>query len=246
MGSDVLQNPADPDATYREKAGKKHHGYAANLTETVDEKGSIVTDYQYDTNNRSDSSFIKESIEKTEPAEKRQALITDGAYSGEEVRQLAAEKNIGILTTGLLGRKPNPVLAGFKLSEDGKKFTSCPSGQQPKASFYIRQTNSIRVSFYRSQCENCPHLSECNPKLKARTAVMIVSLNSRKKALEHESDEHQDVQRLIGRIRNGVETVPSLLRNKYHVDRMPVRRKLRTKLFLFQQKREYCRAFMEG
>jgi len=260
MGSDVLQNPADPDATYREKAGKKHHGYSANLTETVDEKGSVVTDYQYDTNNRSDSSFIKESIEKAKQTEETQALITDGAYSSEEVRQLAAEKNIGVLTTGLLGRKPNPVLPDFKLSEDGKKVTSCPSGQQPKACFYIRQTNSIRVSFYRSQCENCPHLSECNPKLKPRTAVKIISLNSRQKALEHESDEHQDVQRLIGRIRNGIETVPSLLRSKYHVDRMPVRRKLRTKLFfgfkaaavnctklfLFQQKREYCRAFMEG
>lgn len=260
MNSDVLQNPADPDATYRIKAGKKHHGYSANLTETVDAKGSVVTDYQYDTNNRSDSSFIKESIEKAEPSEETQALIADGAYSGEEVKKLAAEKNIGVLTTGLLGRKPNPVLSRFELSDDGKKVTSCPSDQKPKANFYIRQTNSIRVSFYRHQCENCPHLAECNPKLNARTAVMIISLNSREKVLEHQSDEHQDVQRLIGRIRNGIETVPSLLRNKYHVDRMPVRRKLRTKLFfgfkiaavnctklfLFQQKREYCRAFVEG
>ena len=28
MGSDIIQNPADPDATYREKAGKQHRGYA--------------------------------------------------------------------------------------------------------------------------------------------------------------------------------------------------------------------------
>ena len=45
MDSSSLQNPADPDATYRMKAGKAHRGYAANLTETVDENGSLVTYY---------------------------------------------------------------------------------------------------------------------------------------------------------------------------------------------------------
>lgn len=54
MNSSVLQNPSDPDATYRVKAGKAHRGYAANLTESVNENGSVVTDYQYDVNTRSD------------------------------------------------------------------------------------------------------------------------------------------------------------------------------------------------
>lgn len=38
MNSSSLQNPADPDATYRVKAGEEHRGYAANITETVDKK----------------------------------------------------------------------------------------------------------------------------------------------------------------------------------------------------------------
>ena len=64
MDSSILQNPADPDATYREKAGKQHRGYAANLTEACGEDGcSIVTDYQYDTNTHSDADFIKEAID---------------------------------------------------------------------------------------------------------------------------------------------------------------------------------------
>ncbi|MDQ9774878.1 hypothetical protein RF263_08810, partial [Acinetobacter baumannii] len=29
--SGILQNPSDPDATYRSKAGKEHQGYVANL-----------------------------------------------------------------------------------------------------------------------------------------------------------------------------------------------------------------------
>ena len=43
MDSSTLQNPSDPDATYRMKAGKKHRGYSANITETVDHACSHVT-----------------------------------------------------------------------------------------------------------------------------------------------------------------------------------------------------------
>jgi hypothetical protein len=37
--------------------------------------------------------------------------------------------------------------------------------------------------------------------------------------------------KLIGRIRNSVETVLSVLRRKYRVDSMPVRGRLKTKVF---------------
>lgn len=34
MDSKILQNPADPDATFRSKAGKENRGYIANVVET--------------------------------------------------------------------------------------------------------------------------------------------------------------------------------------------------------------------
>ena len=40
-----------------------------------------------------------------------------------------------------------------------------------------------------------------------------------------------ETRTFIGRVRNGVETVPSIIRNKYLVDKMPVRGKLKTKQF---------------
>ena len=231
MDSSTLQNPADPDATYRTKAGKSHRGYAANITETVDENGSLVTDYQYDVNTRSDVDFLNEVIENAEPSEETTAIITDGAYASEAIAEQAADKNIGILTTGLRGRKPREVLTEFTLSEDGHSVVSCPSGNAPKSSNYIRQHNSIRVSFPRCCCENCPRQKECNVKLKPRTALIIISLGvleHTKEAMRRKDDE---TMKLIGRIRNGVETIPSILRRKYHVDTMPVRGKLKTKIF---------------
>lgn len=59
MNSSALQNPSDPDATYRNKSGKLYRGYAANLKETVGKNGSVVTNYQFDKNTHTDSHFLK-------------------------------------------------------------------------------------------------------------------------------------------------------------------------------------------
>lgn len=216
MGSDILQNPADPEATFQVKANKQHRGYIANLTETVDVQSSIVTDYQYDVNTRSDASFIKEYIEKVSVSDKTVVLIADGAYSGENIQELASEKNIGVLTTGLLGRKPKTILSEFIVSDGDSSIISCPESHKPKSCSYIKQTDGFRVSF-----------------------------------------EDEETRSVIDRIRNGVETVPSLLRNKYRVDKMPFRGKLKTKhvfgfkvatqnfakLMRFLNNQEFCRAF---
>ena len=231
MLPDILQNPSDPDATYRSKAGKSHKGYSANIVEAVDEKGSVIVEYQYDVNTRSDASFIKEYIENSESSEETTALITDGAYAGEEASRLAADKNIGLLTTGLLGRKPKEILGKFKLDETGYKVISCPTGNRPKSGSYIKQTDSIRVSFHKHQCEGCPYQRECNPDIKSRTASLLIPLKSRRRILESTEIMDDETRTLIGRIRNGVETVPSIIRNKYKVDKMPVRGKLKTKQF---------------
>jgi hypothetical protein len=231
MNSSVLQNPSDPDATYRIKAGKQHRGYVANITEAVNGNGSVITNYQYDINTRSDSSFIKETIENATISKETVAVIADGAYSGEDIQELASLKNIGVLTTGLTGRKPKEILSEFTLSDNSESVISCPAGHEPKSSSYISQTGLIRVSFLREKCAQCPHREECNPVLKKRTALMYISVASRSKALAQKNMQDDEVRQLIGRIRNGVETVPSIIRNKYGVDHMPVRGKLKTKQF---------------
>lgn len=109
--------------------------------------------------------------------------------------------------------------------------TYCPAGNVPKSGSYIRQTDSIRVSFYKHQCEGCPYQSQCNPAIKERTASLLIPLKSRRRILESTELMDDEVRTFIGRIRNGVETVPSILRNKYAVDKMPVRGKLKTKQF---------------
>ena len=92
MDSSSLQNPSDPEATYRMKAGKEHRGYAANITESIDTNGSVVTDYQYDVNIRSDVDFLQECIEQAETADDVTAIIADGSYASEDQVVQATEK----------------------------------------------------------------------------------------------------------------------------------------------------------
>lgn len=229
MGSDILQNPSDPDATFRHKAGKNHRGYSANITETVDENGSVITDYQYDVNTRSDASFIEEYINQTDAGDGCM-LIADGGYSGDEIRRTAEAAGFTLVTTGLSGPKPAEILAEFKTDENDRAVTQCPEGHKPESSSYIKQTDSVRVSFKRDICENCPRLHECNPSLKKKTAVKIIAMKARRKVIHRKSTDSETIA-LISRIRNGIETVPSVLRRKYNVDRMPVRGRIRTKQF---------------
>ena len=58
-----LQNPSDPDATYRSKAGKDNKGYVGNIIETIGENGdSLITNTGYNKNNHSDSQFCKDYL----------------------------------------------------------------------------------------------------------------------------------------------------------------------------------------
>ena len=78
------------------------------------------------------------------------------------------------MTTGLLGHKPREIFGKFKVNESGTQITGCPAGNKPKSSSYIKQTDSIRASFYRHQCEGCPYQDQCNPVVKEGTAAVIV------------------------------------------------------------------------
>ncbi len=60
----MLQNPSDPEAIFREKAGKEYQGYISNIEETVNKNDSVVMDYQFEQSTYSDSRFYKDSMKR--------------------------------------------------------------------------------------------------------------------------------------------------------------------------------------
>ena len=230
MDARCLQNPADPDATYREKAGKKHRGYVANIVEESGDKGSIITQYQYEQNTHSDSDFAKETIKAIGSQEEQTILVADGAYSGEANETLGKDNNIHLVTTNLTGKEAPDINADFQFNEDGTRVTGCPNGKMPKSCSYNPKTGQCTVSFHRDQCEGCPYADRCKRKINKRTVRVTISLNSKNRAIQQRNRKTEEFKAL-SHFRNGVETVPSLLRRLFGVDHMPVRGKLRTKFF---------------
>lgn len=86
------------------KAGKEHRGYVANIEESVSEGGSVVTDYTFEVNTKSDSAMLKEHLDEMEPYVEEVTIFADGAYSGTENQEKAARKNVKLITTDLTGR----------------------------------------------------------------------------------------------------------------------------------------------
>ena len=229
MDSSILQNPSDPDATYRKKAGKEYRGYAANLEESVGEQGSVVTDYQFEQNNYSDQQFIKDSIARKARQEEKVTIVADGAYDGQEIQELAAQKNIDLRTTSMTGRLPDESLADCVLSEDETSIGQCPAGNKPVSVSWQEKSGTIKADFIREQCANCPNRDKCRAKVYKTKSVVRLTTKSYRRARQMKSMKEEEY-RNYARLRNGVETVPSSLRRNYAADRMPVRGLLRSRL----------------
>ena len=231
ISSSSLQNPSDPDATFRRKAGKSNKGYVGNLVETVGEEGdSLITDIQYEKNTHSDSAFCEEYLSNREDDSPNEIMITDGAYNSTNNQKLAEVKNVKLVSTALTGQTPNPIFSRFILSDDGTKVLSCPMGHTPEKCTYYPKTGICRAQFSRCHCENCPHREECKGKPQRKTYAVHISSKMVSRAAYAEKLSTEEY-RTLSRMRNAIEGIPSVLRRKFRVDEIPVFGLIRSKMF---------------
>lgn len=231
MESTLLISPVDPEATVRKKGTQKHIGYVANITESVGKSGSLITDYSYEQNIYSDSQFLKDYLNQLPDDYEGGILIADGAYAGLNTVKLASEHQVDLITTNFTGYKPADCFAEFRFTEDGKKLLECANHVVPINQTYDAYNDRCNVNFPKESCTSCPHLEACNPKIlkkkHARKEVSWKAVGRAKQLRFMKTDKFK----AYADFRNGVEAIPSLLRRKYNVDKMPVRGKKATKLF---------------
>ncbi|NCC85875.1 MAG: transposase [Clostridia bacterium] len=228
-----LQNPSDEDATYREKAGKKHKGYVGNFVETFDEKGAIITGMDYAPNTRSDIAFSRSVIEAEQNSpEQPVTILADGAYGSDELVALAKQNHVNLITTALIGKTPDPVMSEFVIDEKMQAIASCPAGQAPIVCQYKVKTDSYYAHFNKGTCSTCPLRHHCGVKFQKKTGLVHISGKSIRRAAYLKRLGKPEYKKLT-RLRNAVEGIPSVLRRKYRVDNMPVRGYVRSKLWYF-------------
>ena len=228
--SKALLNPSDPEATFRYKAGEKNLGYIGNIVENVGENGSLVIDYAYEQNIYSDSQFLKDYLATQPIYEEETVLVADGAYAGESNSNLAADHHIKLITTNITGNKPDDIYVDFQFTEDGRYLLKCVNGHQPTKCAYDSRNERSAAYYPIENCQSCPYRDRCRPRLLKNTALKEVSRKASERAKQLRYMQTDEFKK-YARFRNGVEAIPSLLRRKYHVDKIPARGKKRTRLY---------------
>lgn len=231
ISPDSLQNPTDPDATFRTKGKGSYTGYVGNVVETIDEDNKIILQYDLEQNIYSDQKFSKDTIEKLGPQEEELKILIDGAFYSEELSQIAKENNITLIPTNLVGRSQNSETTGcekFVIDEDKHIVLSCPAGHKPEDSSFKK--GNYRAHFSKEKCNSCPHKASCpitEQKKQYLFTVTETKLHRLRLMASMKTDEYYE----LASKRAGVEGIPSVLRRRYDIDNLPVRGKVRVKFW---------------
>ncbi len=125
-----VQNPHDPDATFRCKEEQKVKGYSTNLTETCDEKGlNLITNVQTDNVSAPDNGFLEEAItdsQKNVLSGKIKNVHANGAYHSLENQIFATKEQLELYLTGMQGKPPRYTIT---VTEQGLEVIDTQTGE---------------------------------------------------------------------------------------------------------------------
>lgn len=161
-GSNVMQNPSDPDATYD---GHKGSGYQLQVSETCDEENEVqlLTAAVPQTACEQDQAAVDDMIDQLDEAgHKPKSLLADGGYGSDDNHCQAAEKGVELISpVNNGGRKPDRfALEDFRLAADGSVIC-CPVDTAPYGSRYDAESGKGHATFDEEICESCAQLAQC-------------------------------------------------------------------------------------
>lgn len=227
-----LQNPHEPEATYRQKGNKSYTGYVLNLAEARDNNKnlSMIIHYELEPNVVSDADLGLNTLEKLKPG---QTLVSDGAFYLQELAEKAEEMNIELSFSALNGRPaPEDKLGAdrFVIDPETELITKCPSGAAPLSAERDRDKGLYKAKFAKEDCAACSLKENCIIKEQVRNNTITITekkLSADIYRTRHGTPEHQ----ALADFRAGVEGVPSVLRRVYRVDELPVRGLIRARMW---------------
>ena len=235
LDSDILQNPSDPDATYRFKYGD-NTGYTANVVEVFDGDNSIIKNYDFKENIYSDQKFSADTIDdlaKETSLDNPLKMIVDGAYFTIDLAKKAVAKGIELIPGQLTGRKQSESKMSygktFNLDEDNL-VTSCVNGEEPFYSNYDAEKDVCTAKFSKKVCAACSLKEECRIQFQKKANTARFDKDRYLRDIYRSRMKTDKFIELTNQ-RAGVEGLPSVFRRFYNVDSMPVRGKVRSKFY---------------
>ncbi len=224
LSASSMQNPSEPDATYRKKGDKKHTGYVANTIEARDEEKnlSMIIHYEQQPNTTSDSELGCNALDADLNGVK--VIANDGAYYSAEAVDKAEERDIEMGFSALTGKKTDEEKLGvneFELDENNC-ISACPAGFAPESSAYNEENETYTAKFSKEQCDQCSLREHC-PVKEQKKSNRVSFTNKTRQADICRARMGEPYYQALAAFRAGVEGVPSVLRRRYEVDNIPVR-----------------------
>jgi hypothetical protein len=221
IDSGSLQNPADPDATYRNKNGKGNQGYACQAVETCDRTNpfQVITHVELTKNNKDDGEVLSTYIEKISKEFSIQTLIADGAYPNEAVRLICEKENVDLIATDIRGKElmPDAITSkSFKFSDEGF-ITQCPKGHSP-ISQKLKTDKTLKAKFDLTTCRKCPIRERCIAFKHEKASFLDVTASRRwidDRLIRGQTVEYKELCKMRAAVEGTMEKIrPSYLKGR--------------------------------
>lgn len=235
ISSNSLQSAHDTDATYRNKGGKKHVGYALNLTETCadDNPIQVVTHFDVAPNTTSDVEMLNQSL-ATIAGQGVKDLYTDGGYYSPNVVEEAETHGVTMHFTDMTGRKTSSdklPYSSFTI-EDKRTIVLCPANHSPLRTSFNEKSGVLSAHFQLEVCRECPHKETCRVKFQKKDTVLYVN----QKALTSEENRmkitNREERKESTSKRAAIEGTNSALKRAHNAGKLNVRGIVKCKLVL--------------
>ncbi len=213
-----MQSPLYPFATCRKKYGFQI-GDACCFTEATYHGSSLLIEVLHDKNIVSDDEFMMEHIRRKDPNGPIEVCCCDAGFFSTKTLMAASAAGIILIPSALKGSLPKELYADFELDAEGTTIVTCPGGNTPipGTQKYDPQTGVITAKIKKCQCEQCPHREYCPHKEQGKASKVEVSkkkIDLAEQVSAVESDEYKE----FANYRNGIESVPSVMRRVYGFD----------------------------
>jgi Transposase DDE domain len=226
-GGDCVQNPSDLTATYDAHKGQ---GYQVQIAETCSPENEVqlITGAIPESAAEPDGEAVVPMLDQLKKSRLLpEEILADTLYCGDENVRAAADRGVELVGP-IPGREPKSdpealTLDDFAVDERTGRVEACPQGYTPLVVERNEEAGTTRIEMAAAACEGCPFRTSC-PIHKTRDGRYELDFTDKDHRLagrrrEQETPVFADRYRM----RSGIESTNSGLKNRLDLKRLRVR-----------------------
>ena len=226
-GGDCVQNPSDLTATYDAHKGQ---GYQVQIAETCSPENEVqlITGAIPESAAEPDGEAVVPMLDQLKKSRLLpEEMLADTLYCGDENVQAAEDRDVELVGP-IPGREPatDPLaltLDDFAVDERTGRVEACPQGHAPLVVERNEETGTMRLEMPAAACEGCPFRTSCpiHETRDGRYELDFTDKDHRLAGRRREQETPVFTDRY--RMRSGIESTNSGLKNRLNLKRLRVR-----------------------